>query len=321
MVSPQVGFIWGYRARGWLKAGDSQAELARTDDGGHTWHVVPHAPRAIEYGNAIGNVTFVSPTIGYLWGNKVFRTVDGGVRWRRIHVPQAIDELSGSDGYAWAIAPTCPGVNCLKQTVFRIDPNGQIEHPDQPDTPITADDDLGASSDGIQTLFTGDKTGHVKLWLRGLAGGWVRRTTPCDWLALDALGPESQIDLMCAEEPGTGFEPTHAWVSYDDGATWERRRSPGEFGYPTDLEVSGGNWLLSRFRGWIQTSLEGNQRWQYADIRAPKNYTAGEGFGQMYLFDNGDGVAIPSDGFQGETRLAYTADNGRQWTVREIRLS
>jgi hypothetical protein len=183
------------------------------------------------------------------------------------------------------------------------------------------DDDLGASFDGVQTLLTGEKNGHVTLWLQGLSGGWVRRTTPCDFLALDALEPGGQIDLLCDEEPGTGFQPTHAWVSYDDGETWTLRRSPGEFGYPTDLEVSNGNWVLSRERGSIQTSPGGSEPWQYAYIRPHSDFTAGEGFDQMYLFDDGAGVAIPADGFQGETRLAYTTDSGRHWIARKIRLN
>jgi hypothetical protein len=318
MVSPEVGFVWGFRSRGFFKAADEHAELARTDDGGRTWRIVPGTPKASYSGNAIGDVTFVSPSIGYLWGSKIFQTIDGGVHWRRLHVPHAIGELSGSDGYAWASSSTCR--NCLKQTVFRIDPDGRVEHRDLPDAPVNLDDGLGASSDGVQTLFTGDKDGHVKLWLQGLSGGWVRRTTPCDWLALDKLGPDAQIDLMCLEEPGTGFEPTHAWVSYDDGETWSPRRSPGEAGYPSDLEVSGNNWVLSRFRGSIQTSLGGSQPWQYADIRPHTDFTGGEGFGEMYLSSDGAGVAIPSDGVQGETRLAYTTDYGQHWTARKIRL-
>jgi hypothetical protein len=319
MVSPELGLVWGFRSRGFYEALDEHAELARTQDGGRTWHVVPGTPKASYYGDAIDEVTFVSPSIGYLWGNKVFQTVDGGVHWRRLHLPHPIGDLSGSDGYAWATAATCP--NCLKQTVFRIDPDGRVERHDLPDAPVTLDDDLGGASYGVQTLFTGEKDGHVKLWLQGLSGGWVRRATPCDWLALDTLGSSNQIDLMCLEEPGTGFEPTYAWVSYDDGETWTRRRSPGESGYPTDLEVSGGNWVLSRFRGSIQTSLGGNQRWQYADISPHTDFTGGEGFDQMYLFDDGTGVAIPANGSEGATRLAFTTDYGRLWIAPKIRLS
>ena len=320
MTTPTTAFVWGFRARGYFRPFDTHAELARTDDGGRTWHVVPGAPRENYQSEAVSDVTFVSPTIGYLWGRRVYRTVDGGLTWRPLRVPShRVDELSGSDGYAWALAPACSGPSCLKETVFRIDPDGRIERRDIPPTRVDADDRLGGTYDGLQTLFTGEKDRRVELWLQGPSGGWVGRRTPCDFAALDAIGADNEVHLLCTGEPGAGEQLTQAWVSGDGGRTWSHRSSPGEFGYPTGLDVAAGTWILSRERGSIQTSNDG-RRWRPARFRAPKGYTGGEGFDQIDILADGVGAALPADAFQGDTRLAYTTDYGREWTTRKVRI-
>ncbi len=114
---------WISATEGWVLAAQPCAtgtctRLAHTTDGGQYWQVLPDPPAAIQEGTTdctvnacVSQVSFASPTIGYLYGPALLMTTDGGLTW---HVQPGLQTgtLTIADGQVYCGAFTsdgCPG--------------------------------------------------------------------------------------------------------------------------------------------------------------------------------------------------------------------
>lgn len=74
--------------------------LVRTGDGGARWQVLPAPPR----GGGDDAVLFASKRTGWLYGQGLWVTTDGGVRWRKLSFRGEITAMAVAAGTVYAVA-------------------------------------------------------------------------------------------------------------------------------------------------------------------------------------------------------------------------
>lgn len=79
-IGNDVGFALTQPTDCKVLPGQSCFLLARTSDGGASWHLVTKSEAEIVPGT-VSHVRFADAKIGYIWGDHLYRTDDGGVTW------------------------------------------------------------------------------------------------------------------------------------------------------------------------------------------------------------------------------------------------
>jgi hypothetical protein len=120
--SSLLGTSWISATTGWALAVQPCAagtctRVARTTDGGRTWQALPAPPTVSEgdYGcpdlSCVGQVSFASSSVGYLWGPALLMTTNGGLTWQ-VQAAPLTETLTVADGEVYRVAfgySGCPG--------------------------------------------------------------------------------------------------------------------------------------------------------------------------------------------------------------------
>src|ERR1700733_351425 len=241
---------WISATEGWVLAAQPCAagtctRLAHTTDGGRSWQVLSDPPTATQDGTTdctvhacVSQVSFASPTIGYLYGPALLMTTDGGLTW---HVQPGLQTgtltIAGGQVYRGAFTSDgCPGP-C--QPSLQEAPAGsadwrtiigQITEPDR-----GSFGQIAVSGPDVLIDMIGSLAGPFPAYAivyRSTDGGatWARQAAdPCS--GLGPGGPAQEDDLIgLAAAPGGFFaglcyrrESRDAFVitSADAGATWQ----------------------------------------------------------------------------------------------------
>ncbi len=108
-VTANTGYVLGARKCSILPC---TALLEKTVNGGKTWTKVPAPPTELiptftgSPRSAVSTVRFANAEDGWVFGPALWATGDGGARWHRVALPDAVDSLAVSSGEVFvAIAP------------------------------------------------------------------------------------------------------------------------------------------------------------------------------------------------------------------------
>jgi photosystem II stability/assembly factor-like uncharacterized protein len=292
---------WISATEGWVLAAQPCAagtctRLAHTTDGGRSWQVLPDPPTATQDGTTdctvhacVSQVSFASPTIGYLYGPALLMTTDGGLTW---HVQPGLQTgtltIAGGQVYRGAFTSDgCPGP-C--QPSLQEAPAGsadwrtiigQITEPDR-----GSFGQIAVSGPDVLIDMIGSLAGPFPanaIVYRSTDGGatWARQAAdPCS--GLGPGGPAQEDDLIgLAAAPGGFF----AGLCY-------RRESRDAF---------------------VITSADAGATWQ-ATAAAPPGQALG-----LVAAASPDTVAVATEATGGNgawtSRLLVTTDGGRHWDV------
>ncbi len=214
--------------------------LVVTGDGGRTWRGLP-APRAplpanrLVVGPAPGQVSevrFANPSDGWVFGDALYATHDGGRHWQRQTFSLPAGELAvldvETDGRtAYALAATCgsAGSRCKPHPLYQ--------------TPVSADDwrpvpgvASGSHPYGGDLALSGQH-GLVILLDPPTSRAWAYRSSswtpaaipPCATgpppSAVAASASTARLVAFCGEG-AAGSLYLSPWVSDDSGATWRK---------------------------------------------------------------------------------------------------
>ncbi|MCL4434924.1 MAG: hypothetical protein M1399_09250 [Actinobacteria bacterium] len=248
-VTPSLGFSLTkyYRTGG-------STELARTENGGRTWHVidtnVPGTPDKLD---------FTSPTTGYAWGAEAAVTTDGGLHWtvtldrhRGIAalVPIGsnvwvilehskhflpVEVLTSNDGgMTWLAAPSQPGISANKWYFLGYGYGAILSRVDLTTSYILAGSLAPASSGTARPVVAIAKTVDS-------GKTWSRVPDPCiatsegNYIfggSLVAVTP-TNVWLVCPGEPAVSNQMKSVWRSNDGGAKWYEVAKAGTSNSPT----------------------------------------------------------------------------------------
>jgi hypothetical protein len=352
-----VSVTWDSLSTGWVlgpagTAGhcanpdpDICTSIARTDDGGQTWHGLP-APDTVSPGGRTGvtGLRFLNASYGWAFGPELWATGNGGATWHKVDAGgAAVTDLETSDGRAFALFGDCPAdrtlTGCTSYTLM---------------TAVAGSDDwtrvdgvpaglsTGASGSASAVITLAGPAGHSPatgylaapdgtLYAGPLDGtAWHQAgTLPCRpgaaasdglpaGLQLTPAGPASsgsvRLGLVCAAASGGG---TVAYRSGNGGTSWTKQSAAGSLGTPRSLTaLSDGTLILATTTaaagpGGIYLLSPGASRWTQATLSG----SAGDGFSFAGMTSATQGVAIGG----GDARAVWmTANGGQTWELRPI---
>jgi photosystem II stability/assembly factor-like uncharacterized protein len=334
-ISPSVGWAWG-PGIAWLAHGHGPGVLARTEDGGRNWTVVPtpgidyQSPSSYPADGASG-VRFIDRQHGYLFGGVLYVTADRGRHWTRIHPPNRILDLEVGAGRAYAVIAGCRGLAaCTEDDLYRLAGGGPTFIRRFVRTGPTSAVDPSAGQlvvHGRSVFLLAPPPAYrisraLPLWVSADGGrSWRQSQAPCRGQAQPALLAAWSGDglvMACGGEPGAGFQAKTLYISTDAGAHWRLAgRIPGaprlhgmSSGYIASLAAADhSTWILGEARGGILITHDAGRTWQAAAFTGSLGPV--EGWGYFDFTDTEHGVAVPWT-LNGSV-LAFTRNAGRGW--------
>jgi len=299
--------------------------IVRTLDRGASWAGMPApivplgSPYNFTSQAAAWGIRFASPRQGFVFGNGLWATTDGGEHWSAAVSPPGgvIIDLEVIDGQLLALTDVCSTQSgCAQgQTLERSPLSGgpwSLVTRVSDSRLIATQARVAAVLDGGSVVVTED-------------GGLTSATnvTPCDspaaaGSAVAVTGPGS-LALLCAGSAAMGSVVKTLYVSDDLGATWVKAGTPPFGGDP--LGISGGTTarpVVAAASGasWLYYSPDGGARWLVSFEKGD----GGAGFNDLGFTTTADGVAVYGPVYQNGNaygmpgKLLLTSDGGASWT-------
>jgi hypothetical protein len=300
--------------------------IVRTLDRGASWAGVPApvVPLGDPYSNTgqpgAWGIRFASPDEGFVFGNGLWVTTDGGEHWTAAAGPGgSIVDLEVIDGQLLALTDDCTAksgcssVEALEHRTLSGGPWSVFAKGDNARV-IATQARVAAVLVGGSVVVTGDG---------GLTS--VVRATPCPdgsgsaGSAVAVTGPDS-LTLLCAGDAAAGSVVKTVYVSGDLGASWVKAGSPPFPGDPWG--ISGGTTaqpVVAAASGasWLYYSPDGGAKWQVVF----KEGDGGAAFNDLGFTTPADGVAVYGPVYQNDNpygmpgKLLMTSDGGASWTL------
>jgi hypothetical protein len=297
--------------------------IVRTLDRGASWVGLP-APR-VPLGQpqdagtgGVWGIRFADPAHGFVFGNGLYETTDGGENWPQVASPQgSILSLEVIDGQVLALTAPCQSQNGCGQTGTlsrRPLAGGSWQVVTQVSDPrlIATQARVAALLDGTSVIATTDG---------GLT--FATHATPCNTLGVEVAssvavtGPDS-LALLCAGQGAMGSVAKTVYVSSDLGAHWTKAGLPGSGGDPFDIAAATPTQL-------VVAAESGASELYYSGDSAASWGTAyqvgdgGEGWNDLGFTTTSDGVVVHGpavsdgnkDGRSGQ--LLLTSNGGATW--------
>jgi len=297
--------------------------ILRTLNRGASWRglpapVVPLAAPFEVTGPAVWGIRFADASDGFVFGNGLWETTDGGERWTQAASPGgSIVSLEVIDGQVLAIAATCTANGGCGQT-------GTLERRPlaggawRAVTPASVRGAI-ATQAGVAAVLAGDA-----VVVTGNGGiSTVDHSGPCSTAAIEApdavavTGPHG-LAVLCAGNGAAGSVDKTVYVSDDLGAHWTKAGSPAAGGDPEGLSAGSTSQLVvsaASGASMLYYSADGGAQW----TRAYYEGDGGLGFNDLGFTTPADGVVVYGPALSdnnAESRpgwLLLTSNGGESW--------
>jgi hypothetical protein len=324
-ISPDVGWVLGISGCGV----SSCLRLARTADAGRAWTWVTSTGLSALSAVTQWRVRFADSENGWISGPLLFATHDAGSTWTRVAFPgegssgASVDALETAGGRVYAeiaqgIEPNTDGPAVL----FESPTNRDVWQPVSGVTTGTAG--YAGEISVAQGVFwatlhpavvTAEGNTESSTLYRSLDGvNWRTEPQPCQsgWVATVAAATSVRVFIVCSGGAAAGSQEKMAYVSNNDGASFQLVADPplgGDFqavaASPTGVSVAAASGAT-----YIYASFDGGAAWTTA---------YGIGDGGLGLSDLGFTTATQGVVIHGQTndpqslQLLMTRDGGHQW--------
>jgi hypothetical protein len=280
--------------------------------------VVPLATLSAATGPAVWGIRFANPSVGFVFGNGLWQTTDGGEHWSPAASPRSsIESLAVIDGQVLAVVGPCPiGGGCAMQGTLQRRPLAggawQVVAPVAGLGAIATQARVAAVLDGDDVIVT--------------ANGGISTVThagPCDTAGMNApasiavTGPTG-LALMCAEDGAAGSVEKIVFVSDDLGAHWTRTGSPARGGDPEEMSAGSASQLVvaaASGASELYHSGDGGAQWTTAFSEGD----GGLGFNDLGFTTATDGVVVYGPALSDSNEasrpgwLLLTGNGGASW--------
>jgi hypothetical protein len=297
--------------------------ILRTLNRGASWRglpapVAPLAAQGEVAGPAVWGIRFANPSDGFVFGNGLWETTDGGERWAPAVSPgSSIESLEVIDGQVLAVVGTCtPNGGCGQTgTLMRRQLAGggwQVVKQVVDHGAIATQARVAAVLDGATVIVTAN--GGISTSTRAAPCGTGGIIVPASLAVTSANG----LALLCAGNGAAGSVDKTVYVSDDLGAHWAKAGSPARGGDPEAISAGSASQLVvaaASGASMLYYSADGGAQWSTA-------YYAGDGglgFNDLGFTTAADGVVVygpvlsdnNAEGRPG--RLLLTGNGGASW--------
>jgi hypothetical protein len=327
--------------------------IARTDDGGQTWHGLPAPPVGGPMAaTGVTGLRFLNASYGWAFGPELWATDDGAEHWHKVDTGGAsVTDLETMNGRAYALFSDCTPpaetrdtiANCRSFTLETATagsdtwtPVGGIPaHLTSGTTALTsAVLELASPTTGYLvapdgTLYSGplDGTAWHKLVRLPCGPGPANSDGLPQTLLLTPTGTTSsgvtRLAIVCTQvAAGT----SSVYLSTDNGATWTEQRSIASTpttSVPQSLTaLPDGTLILAAIpgggglSGGIYLLSPGATQWHAATL-SPTEWAEPVGFTYVGMTSATQGVALSSD--LSQHAIWMTTDGGKTWQARPIK--
>jgi photosystem II stability/assembly factor-like uncharacterized protein len=299
--------------------------IVRTLNRGGSWVGLP-AP-VVPLGSAEGSsgaaaavwgIRFADPAHGFVFGNELYETTNGGEHWAQVAGPRgSILSLEVTDGQVLALTAPCRAQSGCGQTGTlerRPLSGGSWRVVTQVSDPrlIATQARVAAVLDGTSVIVTANG---------GLS--YTTHATPCttEGVAMAssvAVTSPDGLALLCAGEGAMGSVGKTVFVSSDLGAHWTKAGLPGRGGDPFDIAAATPTQL-------VVAAESGASELYYSGDSASTWGTAyqagdgGAGWNDLGFTTTSDGVVVHGPALQDGNaqgrpgQLLFTSDGGATW--------
>jgi len=301
--------------------------IVRTLDRGASWVGLPAPAEAVGQPGLVSapvvwGIRFATPGHGFVFGDGLWETTDGGAQWSRAAEPGgSILSLAIVEGRVLALTARCtPGGGCAQPAFLerRALGGGSWAAVEKVTIGNVIDpDDLIATQVGVAAVTTG---GYV---LVTADGGLTFIVNPIPCPALDqgpsvAVTSPHGLALLCTGQGYTGHTMKRVYVSRDDGAHWAAAGTPSPDG--------DGGTIAATTAGQMAIATESAASWLFYSGNAGSSWRivyaaedGGMGWADLGFTTATDGVVVHgpanSDGnsTQRPGQLFLTSDAGTTW--------
>lgn len=286
--------------------------IVRTLNRGVSWVGLPApaVPLDQESGGtsqaAAWGIRFADRALGFVFGNGLWETTDGGQQWTAVASPGgSISDLEVIDGQVLAVA----GSSLYRRPLAGGSWSLVTQVTDS--TVIATQARVAAVLDGTKVIVTTD-------------GGLTTATeaTPCDvgllWPSAVAVSGPGSLALLCAGGAAAGSAQKTVYVSDDLGAHWTKAGSPPFGGDPAGISAgTPGQLVVEAVSGASELyySADGGATWSTAWYAGD----GGAGFNDLGFTTTSNGVVVRGPAFSdgnGEGspgQLLLTSNGGATW--------
>lgn len=288
------------------------AKVARTTNGGRTWHALP-ALGGIktneESGNSVRAIRFGNQNDGWIFGPTLHATHNGGQSWKQIPTDGDVIALEQTKGTTWLVVSSCQAGGC-KLSLWTA-PSSSDSFTMRSVIPGT-----DANEKTYQLVRAGSTHGWLSGWgngdseiLRTTDAGktWKEIANPCktqgNYRQRLSRYDTRNLWLVCASDAEADVQVSSVYHSTDSGSHWGSKNAGPKNASPTDLQAFGATQLglLSTTDGVMRTA-DGGITWRR--VVPP---TGDFGTGKLETIDFTNGWAL------GFGAIYYTRDRGRTW--------
>jgi len=299
--------------------------IVRTLNRGASWvglpaPVVPLGTGQGSSGAAVWGIRFADQAHGFVFGNVLYETTDGGEHWAQAAGPQgSILSLEVIDGQVLALTAPCSAQSGCGQ-------NGTLERRPLSGGAwqvVTQVSDPRLIATQARVAATLDGTSVVVTTNGGLS--YTTHTTPCttEGVAMPSSVAVTSADglaLLCAGEGAAGSVAKTVYVSSDLGAHWTKAGLPGSGGDPFDIAAATPTQL-------VVAAESGASELYYSGDSASTWGTAymagdgGQGWNDLGFTTTSDGVVVHGPAIQDGNpggrpgQLLFTSDGGASWQL------
>ncbi|BEP15041.1 hypothetical protein acdb102_33520 [Acidothermaceae bacterium B102] len=261
---------------GWALGYTNRLTLKRTTNGGRSWLTLPFPPARSSANPVpapprpvVTSVAFADPRHGYLWGDSLLATDNGGRSWTTVPQVRHVGLFLIVAQHAVALTAALTG----ERLPLRVSAVGTTQWTTRI-TPARGHTTITSAGSTLVLLQKGSQQGVGRLWTSSdLGAHWSSRPLPCtigqDWAGTigTTFNQPSPWYLDCYndDESQQHAATTHRlWVSPDQGRHWTRLGQPTHRGYPGVLAASGNHVLLDTVSGpgdVLSASADGGAHW------------------------------------------------------------